>query len=171
MPVAGAQLYSRSIGSGRPIIVLHGGPDFDHHYLRPELDLLASSYRLVYYDQRGRGRSARGVASDDVGIDSEVADLDAIRSHFGLSSVAVLGHSWGGMLAMEYGTRHPDRVSELILLNTAPASGRDASAFREHLRSIRPPGDVERMQSIASSRAYSAGSSRRRPSTTGSISA
>ena len=136
--------------------VLHGGPDFDHTYLRPELDRLADAARLVYYDQRGRGRSG-GVRPDDVGIESEVADLDGLRSHLGLESVAVLGHSWGGVLAMEYATRHADRVSHLILLNTAPASGKDALRFREHLRRARPAGDVERMQAIASSPAYRGG--------------
>jgi hypothetical protein len=43
-----ARLYYRAIGEGRPIIVLHGGPDFDHHYLLPEMDRLADSFRLVY---------------------------------------------------------------------------------------------------------------------------
>ena len=56
---------------------------------------------------------------------SEIDDLDRVRSHFGLESVAVLGHSWGGVLAMEYAIRHPDRVSQLILMDTAPASAGD----------------------------------------------
>jgi pimeloyl-ACP methyl ester carboxylesterase len=51
-------LYSRDIGQGTPIIVLHGGPDFDHSYLLPELDRLSDSFHLIYYHQRGRGRSA-----------------------------------------------------------------------------------------------------------------
>jgi pimeloyl-ACP methyl ester carboxylesterase len=58
IPVGGADLYSREIGQGTPIIVLHGGPDFDHSYLIPDLDRLSDSFRLIYYDQRGRGRSA-----------------------------------------------------------------------------------------------------------------
>jgi proline iminopeptidase len=52
-------LFCRDVGEGPPILVLHGGPDFDHAYLLPELDRLADSFRLLYYDQRGRGRSAR----------------------------------------------------------------------------------------------------------------
>ena len=59
--VGRASLYSREIGQGKAIIVLHGGPDFDHAYLLPDLDRLANSFRLIYYDQRGRGRSADGV--------------------------------------------------------------------------------------------------------------
>jgi proline iminopeptidase len=152
-----ARLYCRTVGEGRPIIVLHGGPDFDHHYLLPELDRLADSFRLVYYDQRGRGRSAGEVEADEVSIASEIEDLDSVRRHFRLDSVAVLGHSWGAVLAMEYATRHPDRVSHLILVNTAPASAGDNLAFRQHLLSTRPAGDVERMRALASSARYQAG--------------
>jgi proline iminopeptidase len=157
VPTNGSRLYYRAVGEGQPIIVLHGGPDFDHHYLLPEMDRLADSFRLIYYDQRGRGRSAGKVEPDEVSIDSEIADLDSVRRHFGLDSVAVLGHSWGGVLAMEYAARHPDRVSHLILVNTAPASAEDFVVFREHLRRTRPAGDVERMQEIASSARYQAG--------------
>jgi pimeloyl-ACP methyl ester carboxylesterase len=59
--------------------VLHGGPDFDHGYLVPELDELAESSRLVYYDQRGRGRSAGGIRPEDVTIDTAIDDLDQLR--------------------------------------------------------------------------------------------
>jgi proline iminopeptidase len=152
-----ARLYYRAIGEGRPIIVLHGGPDFDHHYLLPEMDRLADSFRLVYYDQRGRGRSAGDVQPEDVGIASEIDDLDAVRRHLGFDSVAVLGHSWGGVLAMEYATRHPEQVSHLILLDTAPASAEDWLQLRQHLPTTRAPGDVERMRAIASSARFQAG--------------
>lgn len=92
---------------------------------------MSSAFRLIYYDQRGRGRSAGGVVPEDVTIDSEVDDLDRLRQHFELDTVALLGHSWGCVLAMEFATRHPDRVTHLILLNTAPASHADLLRFRE----------------------------------------
>jgi proline iminopeptidase len=157
LPVDGAQLYYRVVGEGPPIVVLHGGPDFDHWYLLPELDRLADSFRLIYYDQRGRGRSAEDVDPGDVTIESEIEDLDSVRRHFGFEVAAVLGHSWGGMLAMEYAARRPACVSHLILLNTAPASAEDARSFRQQLRRSRPPGDVERMQAIAAGDPYRAG--------------
>ena len=69
--VSRGRLYCRVAGEGMPLVVLHGGPDFNHRYLLPELDVLARDRRLVYYDQRGRGRSARGVAPGDVCIASE----------------------------------------------------------------------------------------------------
>lgn len=152
-----APLYYRDVGEGLPIIILHGGPDFDHSYLLPELDRLAGSFRLIYYDQRGRGRSAAGVQPDDVSIQSEMEDLEALRRHFQLESVVVLGHSWGGVLAMEYATRHSDRVSHLILMGTAPASHDDSFLLREHFRRIRPPSDVERMNELSSSSLFQEG--------------
>ena len=60
IPVAGnVSLYARDIGQGSPIIILHGGPDFDQSYLLPEMDRLADSYHLIYYDQRDLLRPAR----------------------------------------------------------------------------------------------------------------
>jgi proline iminopeptidase len=86
-----------------------------------------------------------------------VADVDRVRREFGFESVAVLGHSWGGLLAMEYAVRHPERVSHLILVNTAPASATGWAAFQEHILRVRPPGDVARMEEIARGVAYRAG--------------
>ena len=129
----------------------------DHNYFVPELDRLAGSFRLIYYDQRGRGRSAAGVQPTDVTIRSEMDDLEAIRRHFRLESAAVLGHSWGGVLAMEYATRHPDRVSHLILMGTAAASHDDLLLLREHFRRIRPATDVERMTELSSSSLFQEG--------------
>lgn len=156
LPVAGARLHLREVGRGRPLVVLHGGPDFDHHYLLPELDHLSSTFRLVYYDQRGRGESSAGVFPEDVSIDSEVADLDRVREHLELDAMSLLGHSWGGLLAMEYATRHPERVSHLILLNTAPASREDLVRFRER-RKRTEAESLARMREVAQRPDYAAG--------------
>src|SRR5713226_2094846 len=102
IPVGKASLYAREIGQGQPIIVLHGGPDFDHGYLLPDLDRLADAFRLIYYDQRGRGKSADHVRPEEVTLTSDVDDLDEVRQYFQLESPALLGHSWGAVLALEY---------------------------------------------------------------------
>ena len=156
VPVPGARLYFREIGAGIPALVLHGGPDFNHRYLLPELDGLANHCRLVYYDQRGRGRSSEGVAPEDVGIDSEIADVDRVRAHFGLERMALVGHSWGGVLAMAYAGRLPDRVSHLVLLNSAPGS--DAGFVRFRLgRETAEAEILARMRTIAASPRYTQG--------------
>jgi proline iminopeptidase len=150
-------LFCRDVGAGHPIVVVHGGPDFDHSYFLPELDRLADSFRLVYYDQRGRGKSAEGVRPEDVTLTSELDDLDAIRRRSGLESVAVLGHSWGGVLAMAYAIRQPGRVSHLILMDTGPASAGDWRFLREELARRRDPRDQEEMNAIVATDEYARG--------------
>jgi proline iminopeptidase len=156
VPAGTAELYFREVGHGQPMIVLHGGPDFDQSYLLPDMDRLSDSFRLIYYDQRGRGRSADGVQPEDVTVESEVEDLDKVREHFQLSSAAVLGHSWGAVLALEYAIRHPDRVSHLILMNPAPVSKDDFTLLRKQ-RLEQLGGDLDRMKAIAATAAYKEG--------------
>ena len=120
--VGGAELYAREVGKGPAIIVLHGGPDFDQSYLLPEMDRLSDSYRLIYYDQRGRGKSASNVRPEEVTLASDIADLEKIRQSFHLESATLLGHSWGTVIALEYALKYPERVSHLILMNPGPAS-------------------------------------------------
>jgi proline iminopeptidase len=152
-PVPGAQLYFREVGSGPPLVILHGGPDFNHNYLLPDLDRLSRSFRLIYYDQRGRGRSSPGVSPEAVNIGTEVDDLDRLRQYFDLGAIALLGHSWGCLLAMEYATRHSNHVSHLILMNTAPASHTDLMRFREH-RQAEEATSLTKMQTISKTREY-----------------
>jgi proline iminopeptidase len=156
--VDGGRLFGREVGNGDPtIVVVHGGPDFDHGYLLPEMDGLAASFRLAYYDQRGRGSSTLAGKPDSVTIQSEVDDLDAIRSYLGLDQIVVLGHSWGGLLAMEYAIRHRDRVSHLVLVNTAPVSAVAAARFRQSLSDSRSPHHAAALGAILSSARYQSG--------------
>ena len=151
-----AQLYARDIGHGQPVIVLHGGPDFSHRYLLPDMDRLADAYRLIYYDQRGRGMSAAGIAPGDVTLASEMDDLERVREHFHLESATILGHSWGSLIGLEYAIRHPDRVSRLILMNPGPASHADYLAFRQ-FRIDNLGANLEKIKAFAASDAYKEG--------------
>jgi proline iminopeptidase len=153
IPVQGAELYCREVGRGTPMIVLHGGPDFDSGYLLPELDRLSDKFHLIYYDQRGRGRSADKVKPEDVTLESEMADLDQVREHFHLEKVVLLGHSWGTVLALEYALRHPERVSRLVLMDPAPASTADINRFRTE-REEKWPALMELKKAIAGTSAY-----------------
>ena len=156
IPFGGGSLYSRVIGQGQAVIVLHGGPDFDHAYLLPELDQLADSYRLIYYDQRGRGESAEHIRPDDVTLGSDVEDLDRVRQHFQLRQPALLGHSWGSVLALEYALRNPTLVSRLVLMNPAPASTKQLAMLRTaYVAQL--GGDMDSQREIMASRAYKEG--------------
>jgi proline iminopeptidase len=154
--VGSASLYAREIGRGQPIVILHGGPDFDHTYLLPDMDRLADSFRLIYYDQRGRGGSSDGVRPEDVTLASDIADVDRVRERFELATTAVLGHSWGTVLALEYALRHPERASHLILMNPAPASTKDFEQFRKE-RLERLGTDLERLKAARATEGYKAG--------------
>src|SRR5512141_1228116 len=154
--VGGADLYAREIGKGQAIIVLHGGPDFDQSYLLPEMDRLSDSYHLIYYDQRGRGKSADNVRPEDVTLASDIADLEKVRQHFHLQSVTLLGHSWGTVLALEYALKYPERVSHLILMNPGPASVDDYKQLRKDWLENRAD-DMAQRKAIADTAAYKEG--------------
>jgi proline iminopeptidase len=156
VPVNNAELFYREIGQGQPIIVLHGGPDFDHTYLLPDMDRLSESYRLIYYDQRGRGQSRGELRLEETSIEQYVEDLEGVRDYLQLESAAILGHSWGGHVAMQYAIRHPDRVSHMVLMNTAPASNEDYQLVRQERRE-RMAVHSEKLNALASSAEYEAG--------------
>ncbi len=124
----GVSLFTRTIGDGSPVVVLHGGPGASHDYLRPGFDVLAERHSLIYYDQRGGGQSP--VAHDvPVGWKEQVADLDALRQHLGIEQLTLCGYSFGGLLAMLYTTTHPERVKHLMLVSPAPAWRAARNAF------------------------------------------
>src|SRR5690606_25598618 len=107
--VRGVEIFERRIGAGPEVVVLHGGPGAHHDYLLPGVDALATGRTLVYYDQRGGGRSPVG-RDVPVGAREQVHDLEALRDVWGMPRLHLLGYSWGALLAMLYAVAHPDRV-------------------------------------------------------------
>ncbi len=115
------QLFTRRIGSGPLVVVLHGGPGASHDYLLPQYDLLATRRSLLYYDQRGGGQSP--VPRDTpVGWREHVADLEDLRNQLGLDRLTLCGYSWGGLLAVLYFLEHPEQVERLALVSPASLS-------------------------------------------------
>jgi len=118
--VNGTELFYTQIGSGVPIIVMHGGLGLDHAYFRPFMDELGDVAELTYYDHRGNGRSMAEENWADVDFATFAADADELRKSLGYDKVIVYGHSYGGFIAQEYATRYQDNLSGLILSNTSP---------------------------------------------------
>jgi proline iminopeptidase len=118
-------LHVVEVGTGRvTIIVLHGGPGLSHQYLRPEWETLGRRYRMVFYDQRGCGRSERRGPHH---WEQHVADLHTLALRYrGQGPVVLAGSSWGSWLALLYAWRHPDQAAALVLsgLPPWPISGR-----------------------------------------------
>ncbi len=105
----------------RPVLFLvHGGPGGDHVSFKRSSAALRDVAQLVYVDQRGCGRSARGPRASYT-LDNNIDDLDALREHLGLDRISLLGSSYGGMVALGYALRYPQRLANLILVCTAPS--------------------------------------------------
>ncbi|WP_369174919.1 alpha/beta fold hydrolase [Streptomyces sp. R28] len=104
--------------SHRTVLVIHGGPDWDHTYLREPLSKLARTHRLVMPDLRGCGRSTRGLPDDQYTPDTAVNDLILLMDNIGVDQADILGFSYGGLLAQRLALAAPHRVRRLILAST-----------------------------------------------------
>lgn len=122
----GTELYFDIDGAGldahgnpRPTLVaLHGGPGFDHGYLRGGLDPLRDDAQLLYVDLRGQGRSAP-IDLDTFSLEQMADDVDALCELLGIDAPLVFGHSAGGFVALHLALRHPRRVRGLILCDSS----------------------------------------------------
>jgi proline iminopeptidase len=105
---------------GVPLLVLSGGPGTDSRYMQVggALDELARSRSIVYFDQRGTAASSRSTGTETIA--RYVEDLEAIRLDMSVPRIDLLGHSFGGYLAIAYAARHPARVRSLVLVDSAP---------------------------------------------------
>ena len=120
--INGTKLYVKEIGKGEPVIVIHGGPGLFHDYFLPHMEKLAKNRKLIFFDQRGNGRSEVPLNSGTYTLKNLVDDIEGIRKYYKLEKVNLLGHSFGGFLAMHYAVKYPEHMKSLVLMNTAPAS-------------------------------------------------
>jgi len=114
------------------LLILHGGPGYDHSTLRPYFDRYADAYQVIYLDHRGCGRS--GGAQETWHLDQWADDIAAICAALGIERPVVFGQSFGGMVAMHYAARYPDGARRLILSSTAARF--DLPATVEKARSL-----------------------------------
>lgn len=129
--VPGCELFAVEVGDGAPLVMLHGGPGASHDYLRPQLDRLSEAHRrLVYYDQRGSGRSLLSTGAPWGTVGDHVDDLEAIRQALDIANLDLCGYSWGGLLALHYAVAYPQHTGRLLLVSTAPAH----SAWRPEVK-------------------------------------
>ncbi len=112
LAIAGDRMQTRET-----LIVMHGGPGFDHTTLRPYFDRFADHYQVVYLDHRGNGRSSG--ASESWTLAQWGKDVKAFCDRLGISKPVVYGNSFGGMVAISYAAQYPQHPSRLILSSTA----------------------------------------------------
>jgi pimeloyl-ACP methyl ester carboxylesterase len=116
IPIRDASLFVEVIGHGYPLALMHGGPGQDYTSLLP-LKALADQHTLIFYDHRCNGHSV-GADVSTMTWENLTADADALRQTLGFDRWAVLGHSFGGQVALEYALRYPQALSHLILMDT-----------------------------------------------------
>lgn len=114
--VEGGTLWGEKVGAGPPIVVIHGGPGLDSVYLEEPLRGLGKDRTLIFYDQRGCGRSVDN--SVPISLPVYVDDLEAIRQSLGVEKMALLAHSFGGLLALRYAARFPQHVASVVLVSS-----------------------------------------------------
>jgi len=115
-------------GPGTPLVLVNGGPGFDHAYLHAGAwERLGRSRPVVFYDQRGNGRSSALAPGQACGLAEQIADLEALRAHLGYERLDLLGHSWGGYLVMAYAARHPERIAHLVIVDSAAPKIQDTA--------------------------------------------
>ena len=115
--VNGSKIWTVSFGQGEPLFFIAGGPGNAHSYLR-KFDSLSTTNTLVYYDAFGRGKSDTAKNVTEYTLERDVEDLEGLRRAMGFSSISILGHSYGGLVAQAYAIKYPNNVSHLILANS-----------------------------------------------------
>jgi proline iminopeptidase len=116
--VNGARLWYESEGTGPALVLISGGPGISHDYFHPYFSSLANSYRVVYFDALGRGKSDRANSPKEYTLSRDVDDLEGLRKALGLGRINLLGHSYGGVVAQAYALRFPAFLQRLILVDT-----------------------------------------------------
>jgi proline iminopeptidase len=157
IPVVGGKykVWTKRVGSGRiKLLLLHGGPAATHNYLEVmESFLPEAGIEMYYYDQLGCGNSD---IPDDLSLwtlDRYTEEVEEVRRGLDLENFVLYGHSWGGMLAIEYALRYPQRLSGLVISNMT--AGMQAYVKRiAAIKSWLPPNKLARLQALEAQQDY-----------------
>jgi proline iminopeptidase len=131
---AGTPGASGGAGSAVPFVVVNGGPGFSHDFMlcTDVWDEIAKRRPVVFYDQRGTGKSPALAEGQSCNLADQIADLEAVRAHLGAPQIDLLGSSWGGYLVMAYAASHPEHIRHLVILDSAAPKRSDTKfLFKE----------------------------------------
>lgn len=140
--------YGRA--DGRKLLVLHGGPGADHCYLLPQMLHLGEKHDLLFYDQRGGGKS-RADARIPITWQTHVEDLAAVIDEFALDPISIVGYSWGAMLALLYviqqrGNPHLRAPARLVLVSPAPLTNEYRRQFEAEFARRQQSPEIQQMR-------------------------
>ena len=117
----GARLFYRIVGRGTDTVVaIHGGPGVDLESIAGDFAPLTQQHTVIFYDQRGAGRSTLPADSTTLTSAQQIADLETVRLHFGIDRLTLIAHSYGPLLAATYAIAHPDHMRRMILMGPVP---------------------------------------------------
>jgi proline iminopeptidase len=146
----GVRLWYEVRGKGSAIIVIHGGPGMDSGSVAADLVPLERKHRVVYYDQRGGGRSTLPADTSLLTIEHHVSDLEALRKQLRLKRMTLLAHSFGPAIAVRYALRYPDRVERMIFLGPIPPrKGEFGARYGKTLRERLTPEQLKRAEELS----------------------
>ena len=136
----GMLMYYETLGTGRPLVIVHGGPGASHDYFLPWLLPLARTHRLVFVDERGSGKSEKLEDPSGYTVEAMVEDVEAVRTSLGLGKIDLLGHSYGGVLAQAYALKYQDNLNHLVLCSTFHSTKEMNAVFRNMMDAM--PADL-----------------------------
>ena len=111
-----AKIYYRTFGSGTPMLIINGGPGMNSNGFVPLAEKLSARNLTILYDQRGTGKSTIDKTdTSTITMDLMVTDIETLRKHLKIEKWVILGHSFGGMLASYYATKHPETIESMIM--------------------------------------------------------
>lgn len=155
--IPGCRLWTVRQGTDTQALVLcHGGPGL-WDYLGPVASMVDDLATVYRFDQRGCGRSTGGPPFD---LPTAVADLEALREHWGIEQWIVGGHSWGADLALAYCLEHPERAKALIYFSGTGIDPAWHEAFLKRNAELRDPRDKQRLQELDARRTAAQGKER-----------
>ncbi|MHC0037689.1 alpha/beta fold hydrolase [Pseudoneobacillus sp. C159] len=140
--VRGLKIFTKRMGAGTPIVFLHGGPGGEHRFFLPHLEGLADKCELIFYDQRGCGRSEEDVHKR-YSFEEEVETLEELRKSLKLEKLNLVGESWGSMLALLYASKYPGQVNKLFLTAAVGATADGYLQFSDLLMNRLSPQDKQ----------------------------
>jgi proline iminopeptidase len=134
IPRSGFDLYYRSLGTGEPVLILSGGPGDDCDYMLPVASDVAKYAHAILLEQRGTGRSLPPrIDKRTINLALSLEDFEALRSHLKVERWTIIGHSAGGILAMDYAAAYPEHIDKLVLLDSAPVAFQYLVAFEDNI--------------------------------------
>ena len=142
----GVRIFYQPVGqaTNRPLILLHGGPGLDHSEMHPWLDALADEFYLIYVDERGQGRSQR-VDPATLSLERFAEDVTKLAAALELEHYAVLGHSFGAMIALTHAVRFGD-ASHYVISDGTASFTKSGKEIQDNLAVFQPQELRERSQ-------------------------